>query len=173
MKLNHKFKRLIAREAKSQVSKIDCKGSQITSLKDSAIIFVVVKDSFIFFSFLTVHLCPCSQKLSLCEWKWGGIFHFSMLHCSNRPLSSVHVQFRSVQDGIYVLGKAHMPSTPSVRSFPNVAFEMVPRFIWLTMALLFMFQVKFLAEGQDDLYQRRIQHRWGTDQVEEMESIKG
>ena len=40
------------------------------------------------------------------------------------------------------------------------------------MALLYMFQVKFLAEGQDELYQRRIQHRWGTDQVEEMESIK-
>ena len=34
------------------------------------------------------------------------------------------VQFNSVQDGIYVLGKAHiMCSTPSLRSFPNVAFE--------------------------------------------------
>ena len=29
----------------------------------------------------------------------------------------------SVQDGIYVLGNAHMRSTPSLRSFPNVAFE--------------------------------------------------
>ena len=33
------------------------------------------------------------------------------------------LQFSSVQDGIYVLWKAHMRSTPSLRSFPNVAFE--------------------------------------------------
>ena len=46
------------------------------------------------------------------------------------------VQFSSVQDGIYALGKAHnMCSTQFLRSFPNVAFEMVPVFIWLTMAL--------------------------------------
>ena len=36
------------------------------------------------------------------------------------------VQFRSVQDGIYAFKKAHMHSTPSVRSFPNVAFETGP-----------------------------------------------
>ena len=44
----------------------------------------------------------------------------------------------SVQDGIYVLGKAHMRSAPSLRGFPNVvfhAFETVPLFVWLTMAL--------------------------------------
>ena len=35
------------------------------------------------------------------------------------------VQFSSVQDGIYVLGKARMHSTLSPRSFPNVAFKMV------------------------------------------------
>ena len=29
----------------------------------------------------------------------------------------------SIQDGIYALGKAHMRSTPFLRSFPNVAFE--------------------------------------------------
>ena len=34
--------------------------------------------------------------------------------------------FSSVEGGIYVLGKAHMRSTPSLRSFPNVAFETVP-----------------------------------------------
>ena len=28
-----------------------------------------------------------------------------------------------------------MRSTPSRRSFPNVAFETVPMFVWLTMAL--------------------------------------
>ena len=35
------------------------------------------------------------------------------------------VQFSLVQDGIYELGKAHMRSTPSLRSFPKVAFETV------------------------------------------------
>ena len=34
--------------------------------------------------------------------------------------------FSSVQDGIYALGKSHMRSTPSLTSFPNVAFETVP-----------------------------------------------
>lgn len=29
----------------------------------------------------------------------------------------------SVQDGIYALRKAHTRSTPSLRHFPNVAFE--------------------------------------------------
>ena len=45
------------------------------------------------------------------------------------------IQFSSVQDGIYVLGKVHMHSTLSLKRFPNVAFETVPMFIWLTMAL--------------------------------------
>ena len=39
---------------------------------------------------------------------------------------------------VYVFRKAHhiiMRSTPSLRSFPNLAFEMVPMFIWLTMTL--------------------------------------
>ena len=44
-------------------------------------------------------------------------------------------RFSSVQDGIYALGKAHMRSTRSLRSFLNVAFETVPMFVWLTMAL--------------------------------------
>ena len=34
-------------------------------------------------------------------------------------------QLSSVQDGIYALGKAHMRSKPSLRSFPKVAFETV------------------------------------------------
>ena len=36
------------------------------------------------------------------------------------------VQFCSVQDGIYAIGKAHMRSTPSLRSFANVAFGISP-----------------------------------------------
>ena len=44
------------------------------------------------------------------------------------------VRFSFVQDSIYALGKAHIHSTPSLRSFPNVAFESVLMFVWLTMA---------------------------------------
>ena len=33
------------------------------------------------------------------------------------------------------LEKAHMRSTPSLRSFPNVVFETVPVFVWLMMTL--------------------------------------
>ena len=32
-------------------------------------------------------------------------------------------QFGSAPGGIYAIGKAHMRSTSSLRSFPNVAFE--------------------------------------------------
>ena len=45
------------------------------------------------------------------------------------------VQFSSVQDGIYALGKAYMSYIPSLSSFLNIAFEMVPMFIWSMMAL--------------------------------------
>ena len=50
-------------------------------------------------------------------------------HCCGM---SVDVQFI---DDICLLGKAHMRSDPSVRSFPNIAFEMVPMFVWMTIAL--------------------------------------
>ena len=40
------------------------------------------------------------------------------------------VQFSSVRDGIFALGKSHMRSTPFLRRFPNVAFETVPMFVW-------------------------------------------
>ena len=39
------------------------------------------------------------------------------------------VEFSSVQDDINALGKTHMRFTPSLRSFPNVAFETVPMFV--------------------------------------------
>ena len=38
-----------------------------------------------------------------------------------------------------------MPSTPSLRSFPNVAFETVPKFVLLTMALSRPFREDRLA----------------------------
>ena len=52
------------------------------------------------------------------------------------------VQFSSVQDGIYALGKAHIHS---LRSFPNVAFETVPMLILLTVALSRPFKEDRLA----------------------------
>ena len=45
------------------------------------------------------------------------------------------VKFSSVQGGIYALGKAHIRSASSLRIVPNIAFETVPVFMWLTMAL--------------------------------------
>ena len=38
---------------------------------------------------------------------------------------SRRIFFSSVQDSSYALGEAHMRSTPSVGSFPSVAFETV------------------------------------------------
>ena len=45
----------------------------------------------------------------------GFLFVLKVQYSSERS-----VQFSSVQDGIYALGKAHMRSTPSLRSSPNV-----------------------------------------------------
>ena len=53
--------------------------------------------------------------------------------------------FSSIQGGIYALGKAHMRSTPSRRSFLNVSFETVSTFVWLTMALSRPFKKDRLA----------------------------
>ena len=39
------------------------------------------------------------------------------------------LQFNSVLDGISVLGKARIDSTPYLKSFPDIAFEIMPMFI--------------------------------------------
>ena len=39
------------------------------------------------------------------------------------------VEFSSVQDGIYVLRKAHMRSIPSLRSFSAIVFKIVSVFV--------------------------------------------
>ena len=57
---------------------------------------------------------PCSLPVS-CETK--PTLKHRVSHNSSAQLSLV-------QDGIYALGKGHMRSTPSLRSFSNVAFEM-------------------------------------------------
>ena len=56
-------------------------------------------------------------------------------------------QFSSVQNGIHALGKAHtiMPSTPSLRGSPIVAFETVPVFARLTMVVSRPFKEDRLA----------------------------
>ena len=54
-----------------------------------------------------------SLKIILCMVVCEAVWNQAQKVCS--------VQFSSVQDGIYVLGKAQMRSTPSLGSFPNVA----------------------------------------------------
>ena len=61
------------------------------------------------------------------------------------PQCADSVQFSSVRDDFYALGKALMCSTPSLRSFPNVAFETVPMFVSLMMALSHPFEEDRLA----------------------------
>ena len=56
----------------------------------------------------------------------------NILFLTNKQKTDV---FCSVQDGIYALGKAHMRSTPSLRTFPNAAYETVPVIVRLTMTL--------------------------------------
>ena len=67
------------------------------------------------------------------------------------------VQFNSVQHGIYALGEAHMRSTPSLRSIPNVAIETVPMFVWLTMALSRPFKEDRLAEEEASFHASLLQ----------------
>ena len=64
--------------------------------------------------------------------RWGDV------KGSGGKFSSVQfssVRFKVVIAGSYALGKAHMRSTPSLRSVPKVALETVPKLFWLTMAL--------------------------------------
>ena len=77
----------------------------------------------------------CFKMAWKCEWVYLAPWCF---HCAS-------VQVSSVQGGICVLEKAHLHSTPSIRSLPNTAFETVPLFIWLTMALSHSFKEDCLA----------------------------
>ena len=65
---------------------------------------------------------------------WGQQYYVT---CSDKRVTKSlgRAQDSSVQDGICALRKAHMRSTPSLRSFPNVALETVPILVWLTMAI--------------------------------------
>ena len=77
---------------------------------------------------MSLALCP--QVVSQAPQHFESLVVTGSRHLSVQFSS---VQFSSVQDGIYALGKASMRSTPSLRSFPNVAFETVPMLVWLTM----------------------------------------
>ena len=53
-------------------------------------------------------------------------FQVQQLETERQPGVHSSVRFSSVRDGIYALRKAHVRSTPSLRSFPNVPLETVP-----------------------------------------------
>ena len=63
----------------------------------------------------------------------GTSIEINSVSQSDQCENKVSVQFSSVQDGIYALGKG-MRSAPSLRRVPNVAFKTVPVFVGLTMA---------------------------------------
>ena len=48
---------------------------------------------------------------------------------TDRDREFSRISFSSGQDDIYALRKAHVCSTPSLRSFPSVGFETVVRLI--------------------------------------------
>ena len=91
-------------------------------------------------------LCPCVKSFCHCCQFYCFIVYFlgrvlSVMQAlgiqSSRNIAMILAQsgtaaysLSSVQDGIYAIGKAHMRSIPSLRSFPNVAFETVPMFVW-------------------------------------------
>ena len=62
-----------------------------------------------------------------CRWPWTRTCSSSGWQCdpAPSPAQSNTTVSSSVQDGIYALGKSHMRSIPSLRSFPSVAFETV------------------------------------------------
>ena len=78
---------------------------------------------------LIKQLKHCGAECQCCR-VWAALTCNSFLTSSQCSLLQFErVLLSSVQDGSYALGKAHAHSTPSLRSFPNVAFEIVPMFI--------------------------------------------
>ena len=96
-------------------------------------------------------MLPLKQFQCSSDWRWPPLSSFegrssgdsSFLFLSppgDRWCGVVgFVQFSSVQFSskwyLYALAKAHVRSIPYFRDFPNVAFETVRIFVWLTMAL--------------------------------------
>ena len=114
----------------------------------------------------SLNISSTDQAIYLfCNSRFGSHFTLKIPSLTEFDLSSSvpeSNQFGSVQDGFYALRKAHMCSTLSLRSFHNVAFEMVPVFLWLMMALFvlstsrkiilhFLFQCLFLQTKSDQM----------------------
>ena len=79
---------------------------------------------------------PCVHFKTVEDYYSHPCVHFkaveamiSFIKENKKNLHISGVQFSSVQDGICALGKVHMLSTLSHRSFPSVAFETVPMFM--------------------------------------------
>ena len=77
------------------------------------------------------------------------------------------LDLNSVQGGIYALRNAHMHSD-SLRSFPNVAFEMVPVFILLMVAVLRQGRSSSTSSfhGRWDAGGIQVGCRWDTGGIE-------
>ena len=73
-----------------------------------------------------INLCALRLTSAPLREAWSRLCLLGLHSAERSPFGSV--QFSSVQDGIYALGKAHMYSTPSLRSSPNIAFETAPMF---------------------------------------------
>ena len=98
----------------------------------SAFVLSFLSFFFFFFFFVVVCLFVCCfkgpikhsslrQKGGQClPWDRLVRFHWRFLY-----ETMISVQFSTVQDGINALGKAHMRSTPSLKSLPNFALETV------------------------------------------------
>ena len=81
----------------------------------------------------------CNQLHAYSTMRGGHVTNVPDV-CKNCQVCRYYVrvkQLNSVQFKMVAmrLEKAHMRSTPSLRSFPNVVFETVPMFVWLMMTL--------------------------------------
>ena len=77
------------------------------------------------------------KVLTMIVWprlKHQDLSRYDVAYCTGLEHCKL-ARFSSVQDGVYVLGKAYMRSTPFLRNVHIVAFETVPTLVWLTMAL--------------------------------------
>ena len=83
---------------------------------------------------LTLSQCfPVTDVVSVLASDWRCLRVCRTCRCYPRRQISANSQFSSrcaVRSETPI-----MHTTPSLRSFPNVAFETVPMFVWLTMAL--------------------------------------
>ena len=100
----------------------------------------------------TGHYLPCQVRFSLSaslltslSRLFYPISYSWLLTCSSKLF---HISYSSVQFKIVSVHSEKliiMRSTPSLRGFPNVAFETVPMFVWLTLTISRPFKEDLLA----------------------------